>query len=73
MTGTKEASALTLAGQKIERAKSYQQSFGLSSRIVKELLGVLLLRLAAGQAEPSGWELFGVLLRAFYEQWAVGF
>lgn len=68
MTGTKEASVLTLAEENIERIKSYRQTFSLSSGIVKELLGVLLLRLAARQAEPSGWQLFDVLLRAFYEQ-----
>jgi len=68
MTGTKEASVLTLAEEKIERIKSYRQTFGLSSGIVKELLGVLLLRLAARQDEPSGWEVFELLLRSFYER-----
>ena len=65
MTGIKQASRSKLAAKNIEPIKSYRQTFSLSSGIVKELLGVLLLRLAAGQAEPPVWQLFEKLLRRY--------
>ncbi len=44
-----------------------------SSPNLKEFLGVLLLRLIAGQAEPDNWQLFDGLLRRFYIESGVGF
>jgi hypothetical protein len=62
----KKASALTLAERNIEQRKSYQKRDCRSSPNLKKFLGVLLLRLLAGQAEPSGWRLFDRLLCQSY-------
>jgi hypothetical protein len=39
-----------------------------SSEIITEFVGVLLLRLVAGQAESSGWQLLEGLLRRLYAE-----
>jgi len=66
MTERKKASASTLAERNVKPTRGYRETFGESSGILKEFLGVMLLRLAAGQTEPSGWRLFEVLLRQYY-------
>jgi hypothetical protein len=63
---TKKAAASTAAIGNIEQLESYRKGDGQSSPNLKEFLGVLLLRLAAGQAKPSGWRLFEVLLGQYY-------
>ena len=47
----------------------YQTPSGQSSPNLKEFLGVLLLRLATGQAQPDGWRRFDRLLRLRWERW----
>jgi hypothetical protein len=46
----------------------YQTPSGQSSPNLKELLGVLLLSLIAGQTEPEAWQIFDGLLRRFYAE-----
>ncbi|MGD1041493.1 MAG: hypothetical protein ABR913_00350 [Sedimentisphaerales bacterium] len=41
---------------------------GKSSEYLAEFVGVLLLRLIAGQAEPSGWQLLEGLLHRVYAE-----
>ncbi|MGA2091850.1 MAG: hypothetical protein ABSH16_00385 [Sedimentisphaerales bacterium] len=64
---TKKAASAKAAKTNIEREKSYRHRDGQSSPNLKELLGALLLRLVAGQAEPDGWVLFEVLLGQYCE------
>lgn len=66
MSEKEKASASTLAEANIIQAKSYPISPAGASENLKEFLGVLLLRLASGQAKPSGWRFFEVLLRRHY-------
>jgi len=63
----KKAVGLTTARGNTERVKSYRQTFGKSNENLKEFVGVLLLRLVAGQAEPSGWQVLDWVLRLLYE------
>ena len=62
----KKAAASTAAKSNTEPKKSYCKKKDLSRPNLKELLGVLLLRLLAGQAEPDNWQLFDGLLRRLY-------
>jgi hypothetical protein len=66
MLEKEKASVLTLAKSNVEQRKSYQEARSQSSPNLREFLGVLLLRLYAGQAEPSGCRLFDRLLRQRY-------
>jgi hypothetical protein len=66
MPEIKMASELTLAERNIEQRESYHKGDGQSSPNLKEFLGVLLLRLVAGQAEPDDWQQFDRLLRRYY-------
>ncbi len=70
---TKKARGLTLAERNIEQLKSYHKRDNPSSPNLKELLGVLLLRLLAGQAQSDDWQLFNGLLRRFYMASGAGF
>jgi len=45
----------------------YTKGQGKSSELLTEFVGVLLLRLVAGQAEPSCWQVLDGLLRRLYE------
>jgi len=63
---TKKARGLTLAERNIKQKKLYQKGDGQSSPNLKELLGVLLLRLVTGQAQPDGLQQFDRLLRQLY-------
>jgi len=67
MSEKEKASASTLAESNITQAKSYHIPSVRARENLKEFLGVLLLCLVAGQAKPSGWRLFEVLLRRHYE------
>ena len=49
-------------------SSGYTLRQGKSSEFLTEFVGVLLLRLIAGQAEPSGWQLLDGLLRRFYAE-----
>ncbi|MGA2322466.1 MAG: hypothetical protein ABSG22_01295 [Sedimentisphaerales bacterium] len=62
----KQADASTSAIANLTHKRIYRERDNQSSPHVKELLGFLLLRLIAGQAEPDGWELLDGLLRRFY-------
>jgi len=64
----KEKATVGAVADKSKQGKSYRIPSAGASGNLKEFLGVLLLRLAAGQAEPDGWEVFKVLLSAFYER-----
>jgi hypothetical protein len=55
------------AKENIEQSKSYREGHYLSSPNLKEMLGVLLLRLVAGYSGPDGWQVFDWLLRQLYE------
>jgi hypothetical protein len=67
-TGTKKADASTSAIKNIEQIKSYPKRDNQSRPILRDLLGVLLLRLVTGQAEPEAWQIFDGLLRRFYAE-----
>ncbi len=67
MSEKEKASASTLAERNIEQEKSYHKGDYRSSPNLKEILGVLLLLLAAGHSEPDGWRLFEVLLGQYCE------
>ncbi|MGA2091849.1 MAG: hypothetical protein ABSH16_00380 [Sedimentisphaerales bacterium] len=55
MNEKKKASASTLAERNIEQKESYHKGNYWSSQNLKEMLGVLLLRLVAGHSEsPAG-------------------
>jgi len=69
----KKASASTLAERNIEQGELYHKRDNPSSPNIKELLGILLLRLIAGQAEPDNWQLFNGLLRRYYSASGAGF
>jgi hypothetical protein len=71
MPERKMATFAEAAKTNIEQAKAYHRHFWESSEILKEFLGVLLLRLVAGQAEPDGGQLFERLLRQLYAGGAV--
>ena len=62
MSKMKMASPSKLA-ENIEQNESYHQTFCESKEIFREFIGLLLLRLVAGQAEPSDWQVFDQLLR----------
>lgn len=47
-------------------SSKYTARQGKSSEIIAEFVGVLLLRLVAGQVESSGWQLLEGLLHRFY-------
>jgi len=67
MSEIKMASSPKLAERNIEQSKSYRQTFGESrKKILKMRIGETLLCLAAGRAEPDGWQLFDRLLRQLY-------
>jgi hypothetical protein len=69
----KKAVPARTAKSNIEQVKSYRQNSSESNIILKEFLGVLLLRLVSGQAQPDGWELLDGLLRRFYMASGAGF
>ena len=55
----------TAKGNK-QQTELYRQTFEGSKEIFREFIGLLLLRLVAGQAEPSNWRVFDEILRQFY-------
>ena len=64
---TKKASASTLAIRNKQQTEPYHQTFEESKEIFREFIGFLLLRLAAGQTEPTSWQVFDQFLRQLYE------
>ena len=63
---TKKAAASTAAIGNIEQRESYRIPSVRASENLKEFLGVLLLRLAAGQVEQDGWLFFERMLWQYY-------
>jgi hypothetical protein len=70
---TKKAVALTTAKLNTNQIEIYQKRENQSSSILKDLLGLLLLRLVSGQAEPEAWQRFDRHLRRYYSASGVGF
>jgi len=66
MREIKMATISPVARTNITQTELYRIPSVRASENLKEFLGVLLLRLAAGQAKPSGWRLFEVLLGQYY-------
>ena len=62
---TKKATEATAAITN-NQVKSYQKMDKPSSQL-KEKIGGVLLRLAAGQTQPDTWQQFDQLLRQLYE------
>jgi len=64
----KQADASTSAIANLTHKITYHERDRQSSPNLKELLGVLLLRIAAGQDEPNTWAVFKRLLRFRWER-----
>jgi hypothetical protein len=67
----KKVGAVTPTTQNIKQTKSYFQTFKESKKNLSEFIGLVLLCLVAGQAEPSDWQILEHLLRQLYTRGAL--